>query len=361
MKKDNESPRAAWLYPALDLAATVTDVPLRYWKDVVAVGSYVHPTQKRGDGSPVDFELNADDLKTLVASFAEMSAAGDEPPVIKDHKETSDNTLGYIKGVRINGDRLQMLHEFTDDQSRDIALRNKVSAKLHPNYRMSNGKVLPLAISHVATTPKPVITQQDDWAIAAARGSERDDAPVLFLAVSIPAKEDQMKLTPEQMQRIKALAPASTEETALDLLLSAAEADHISVASLTAENTRLKKLPGTIELSAARKMELVENLDTYIELTAVKNQWPDACTSAVKKEFASDELLLSRNEAGDVLGRKLVEAIAPFIAKGILANAKEKTAIQLSREIPGNGEDRNKATGTNPYEETINRLAPSAT
>lgn len=368
----SEEVNSFWMHAPIELSGAQGDTPLRYWKDALACGSYVHPTQKypKGHakaGQSVCFSVDRDDLAALCGSYSEMASCGDEPPVVKDHAENSDNTLGYIKAARIspeNPDRLQLLHEFTDPAARDVALRNKVSVKLQPNYRMSNGKVLSLAISHVATTPKPVITQQSDWAIAAARGSECDDAPVLFLTAS-SAHGDNMPLDEKTMKRIKALAPNATEDDALDLLLSTAESEHreaAKVKDLEARLAKLEKLPGAVELSAARMAELDENFDTFIELQAVKNQWPDACKAAIKKQFAGDAILLSRDSDGEIPARQIIEAVAPFIAKGVLGNAKEKTPLQLSREVPSGAGDESQAPAfdENPLIKEARRLSGQA-
>ncbi len=330
---------AAWLYGGeLSLGgASDSSDPLKYSKDVLTCGHWVHPTQKNARGGQFEFDVTPDDLKTIVAGYNEMSAIGDEPPIVMDHKENSESTLGYMKGLAIDGDRIRMNAKFGDVQSRDIALRNKVSVKLVRNHRISNGKILPLAITHVSTTPRPVITQQNDWAIAAARGSECDETPVLFLTASTLQKDSNM-LDEKTMKRIKAIAPNATDDDAVELLLSTAETEHARLAEKTTAMAKaterlasLEKLPGAIELSTARKTELVENIDNFIEVSAIKSQWPQACTDAIKSVFKGDDgLLLSREADGGSRARKIIETIAPFIGKG-LAVDKERTIIQLSR------------------------------
>lgn len=355
---------AAWLAaPEISLSATeaisleyprtVGGKPAHYyWKDVLAVGNYVHP--KTG----FKFDIQPSDLKTLERSATMMLSSKHEPPVVKDHKENSDNTLGYIKAARVRDNRLQMLHQFIGDDARDLALRNKVSAKIVPKHRISNGEVLPIAITHVSTTPVPVISDQTDWSIAASAGSESDDAPVLILAAA--SGDPDMKISPEQMQKVKAIAPDATEESAFDLLLSAA---NTAITERDTLKTKLESQPSPVELSATEKTLLGRAVNAEAkafeaeigELTA-KGHMPrpvaEKMKAALRKDGEANHVLLSSTDGEP---NAIEFAISLFRDSKLGAQTTELSGAQILPD-PVKSDDKSK---TDPWASEIERIQGS--
>jgi hypothetical protein len=94
--------------------------------------------------------------------------------------------------------------------------------------------------------------------------------------------------------------------------------------------------PEVVELSATEKTLLAESAESAIELSAIKNDWPQAFTNEVKKFIGTDDagILLSRDEQGGSRFKSLLALLDGFPLKGLREHGKEKTGIQLSREIP---------------------------
>src|SRR5574338_585689 len=101
---------------------TVNGIPAHYfWRPVIADGEYVHPT------AGFKLSVDAQRRKQWEMNFRKMRAAGVEVPIVKDHKEDSDHTIGYVVDMKQDGSWLYELHQYLGEESRDVALKNRVS------------------------------------------------------------------------------------------------------------------------------------------------------------------------------------------------------------------------------------------
>lgn len=318
------------------------DKKFMVWKTVVTPGDFVHPNTGQR------FSITGADLDTFEASFAEMSAYGDLPAILSKHDEMDGRAgMGVIKGVRRHGDKLQMLHQFADEESLKAGMRANVSPRIRKNYQMSNGRVLPWAIPHVAVTTRPVLPLPNDWEILAARGGD-SEAPVFTYAA--PTPKGKLMLTPEQLERAKKLEPTVTEDNFADLLLSRAEQDEKNAEKDAADLKELNrqiadlksKQPAVLNLSASERNMGRRLLDSEVERTFAKQ--PRAVIDAVKQYVTDNtDLMLSGAEgqpdhfAGFL---KLVAALP--LKEGLAASGGEQTGVQLhdlSRAVPDAAND----------------------
>jgi hypothetical protein len=136
----------------------VNDLPaFYYWKDAIAVGSYVHPAK----GFSLD--ITRDRLDGFVNNFNRMRDNGVGVPILMDHAAEAAATLGWIVDVKRDGDRFLELHQFLGEEARDIGLRNKVSLGIDPAFVDGKGNQYGEAIVHSAVTPVPVVPGQGEF------------------------------------------------------------------------------------------------------------------------------------------------------------------------------------------------------
>ena len=127
----------------------------QYRKDVIKVGRFVHPRTGK------DVSVSAERLKHWQQSFHEMQAAGINIPIRNGH---DGDAIGHIAGATVAGEKMEMLHDFPDDGAVTIAKRNRfVSIGVVPTYTDAHGNTWKDVIDHVASTPVPVITGQDEF------------------------------------------------------------------------------------------------------------------------------------------------------------------------------------------------------
>jgi hypothetical protein len=172
--------------PPPGLSPTRNGLPcFYYWGDGLVVGKYTHPT--RG------FALNlaARDIDELCATFGRTRANGVDVPIVTDHVESAEATLGYIVGMKHEGGRGWLLHQFLGEDARDCGLRNKISVGIDPDFKDGKGNAYGRAIRHSAATPMPVITGQKGF--IAASGAEASGPVVLALSTAGDRQMDLMR------------------------------------------------------------------------------------------------------------------------------------------------------------------------
>lgn len=152
-----------------------------YWRQSMQDGDWTN--QAKGFTLPVTPQLRSEVEQT----FRAMKAGGDEVPVVKDHKETADATLGYVHDVRQVGPWMEELHQYLGDDAAETALRNKLSVGLEPNFKDSRNRQFKVALVHSAVTCRPVIPGQGDALIAASRGGSYD---ILPMSIALPPIEE---------------------------------------------------------------------------------------------------------------------------------------------------------------------------
>jgi hypothetical protein len=197
-------------------------------------------------------------LAALARNFYQMKRAGISVPILADHAERADATLGFIVDVKVENGWLRELHQFLGPEARDLGLRNGVSLGLAPEYVDGQGRNWGEAIAHSALTPLPVVAGQgpfeaakpaaasEIWMLAMTDDEDessavdppddagRDDTEDAIAAPPDPANpaapDGPFILTPEQMDRLRQLIPdadvldaATLVDRLLDLLEAANE------------------------------------------------------------------------------------------------------------------------------------------
>lgn len=295
-----------------------------YWRPVIADGDYVHPMKH--------FRLSVDAKrrKTWEDNFRRMAQHGEEVPVVEDHADDKSRaTLGYVVDVRQNGKWYEELHQYLGDESRDVALKNKISVGIDPAFRTGTGVELGDCIVHSATTCRPVVPGQGEAVLAASRGPASD---VLALSAA-PLQESDMDLTALR----KAIGAVDTVPDA-DVISHAA--GKLAVIP-TLENerdtarTELSRRPaGESEFPAAIAKGSVNNLHRTVELMAREGSLSAAQATAAKELIGTADkpnvLALSRTGA-DHPAEKWLEVLA-LGATGVKADGSPLTDVQeLSR------------------------------
>ena len=165
-----------------------------YWKDAIAVGSYVHPARQ------FSLTITRHRLDGYVANFNRMQTNGIGIPILMDHAPTAAATLGWIVSVKRDGDRLMELHQFLGESARDIGLRNKVSLGIEPNFIDGKGIAYGEAIVHSAVTPVPVVPAQGEF--EPVNLSDDSDSDILTLSLAAP----------EEINRVRSYLNPAAEE-----------------------------------------------------------------------------------------------------------------------------------------------------
>jgi len=150
-------------------------------------------------------------LAEIEQSFRDMQADGIKIPIYgtthtqalndfhsEDPARVAENCLGYMSGAIHDGDQLDMLYDFADDEAVQIAKRvQQVSACIEPDFTSfidGKEKKYSNAITHVLLTPEPAMPDQDEFAEAAcfSRVPTADAAPAM-LAQGADTSDDEVR------------------------------------------------------------------------------------------------------------------------------------------------------------------------
>jgi len=324
-------------------------LPIHFkWQDAAIAGQWKHPTK--------GFTLSIDNARIdkWVKGIELARSNGVDLPIVKDHKETADSTLGYIYGARQNNGRLELLNGYIGDDALKIAQRNKLSIGIDPNFKDSHGTSYGEAIRHVAVTPIPVIHGQQGF-LAASRDGQQE--PEYLIPV---AKEtNDMTLTDEQRKEIcDVLGVEHVDDDAAISLLTATVTD-LQTECLTLSAAKDEATKQITELSAAQAVEPevftpsasdIENAKLRIELSATKGDIPEWLGKALKAKLDATPLLLSRD--GDDKPTLVCDILAMFDGAKLGVKTQEKTGVQtLSRDVPDG--EKPAASKVNPWKADI--------
>ena len=124
-------------------------------RPLLKVGFYKHPL--KGWTLDVDHER----IDRLVAAFDRMKADGIDVEVVEDHRSEAAAVLGYVTGLRRQGDWLIGTHELRGERAIDLAERvHNSSVMIEPEYRGGNGTFYGEAILHSSIVTQPVVPGQ---------------------------------------------------------------------------------------------------------------------------------------------------------------------------------------------------------
>ena len=281
---------------------------LRFRKDVIPVGTFYN-------NGPRGWRLDVtqDRMRKWVDAFAAMRRDGIDVPILKTHvfgdrdengKAVSEQVLGRLEDLRIEGDTLYAECAFNSDESADLAVRvGRTSPGILRQYMGGNGKQYGEVIEHLAITPRPVVPGQKDFGflrIAAARDDMPDEVPVFVLQ-----RSEGMELQEflQELQGIVGLDELSTDD-ALDRIKTVwEERDKVTsetrsqLEALQAEIEKLKKANRPKELDPDLKDQLQEAAEDGFD-QLVSNGKIVPAVAAELKQGLTNEFCLSRSLSG---------------------------------------------------------------
>lgn len=216
-------------------------VPVAYFaKDVIAAGAYRHPSTGES------FTVTPARIDKWVHTFNAMRAAGFEVPTPTDHAAglpeprsatlvLSRDNLGFVVKAERVGDRLRLIHQVIGEDAVQVALRNRASIYVHPNFVDEKGRAWGEAIVHSSYTPIPVIGGMGSF-VPFAASREQPPAPVFVLS-----REGTMPMTPEQKKKVVAMLVASGKSQAEAEAMSDSDLLDFLISQLTDEVGELSR------------------------------------------------------------------------------------------------------------------------
>lgn len=327
------------------LAGSTTDAngsPVKtYVKDLIRVGDWVMPST--GD----EFSVTAADLDNWVAQFDRMNANGVKVHVPSGHTNEADANRGYVVGMFREGDTLYGRIELIGADAIAMASRTEVSIYVPPSLKDGKGNVYTSPIEHVALTPIPVVSGQDQFRpIAASRGEAPKQVPVFRLS-----QEPGMNPHLVSIAKMHGIDPSAYSDDAalhdaikakMDTMSGGAEASKAELsavkASLAASRAELAAMktpaePDPLVLSLSRKNRNLE-IDGLVNAGKVI----PAVAKALKAAWVPDDagtLKLSLSPAACGLFDATLAAIGQMDHK-ILGEQTKAQGVALSRTEPGN-------------------------
>lgn len=320
------------------------EFPVAYfWKDVIPAGEF--EDNKTGRRLSVPGKR----LDGWVEKFHAMRAAGIEIPAPKDHSAKADDNLGFVLDAKRNGDRLSLLYQVIGEDGALVALRNRASVCIDPDYVDETGKHWGDAIIHSAFTPTPVITGMGEFVPFAASRDRQAETPIYYLsaeqgdppmdlkalreALGAAADVPDEKLPDLAAQRLTALRTESTTA------LSRATAAEAKVSELDAKVVTLSRTPAAPDPEALR--DRADLTVGRIDLAVSRGDLPPFIATKLKEKVNAggkpNAFMLSR--ADDLGDRPVDFVLALFDGAKLNPPAGSKSGTQLlSREIPGQSE-----------------------
>ena len=292
-----------------DLPKKIGGEPVRYvWKDIARPGTF-DARNVNGGWSELSIDEAREDR--FLRTFQEMKKDGVDVPIPEDHSGGARKNMGFLIDMRRTGNRLEGLMQLIGEDAHRTAARNRVSPKIVPTAYVGQ-KTYTDAIAHVALTPTPVITRQNDPVMVASREAAADaTAPTPAAEKSTMAKT--INCSDEQYAALLSLEPALKE------------ADPVkAVDALIAK----LKAPGAVELSRESFDKTKAELDAanakIAELSrAHAAPIPEVLMSRHEASSAQIDLAVSRSELTPVMAKR---------AKDSLGAADKPNAFLLSRD-----------------------------
>jgi len=312
----------------------------RFKKDMLKVGVYTHPVWEW------TLDITEERLHHFVTVFKEMRANGVDVEVPLDHSRSAADNLGYVVDMFVELDKegvltLYGIHEIRGQEGIDIVRRNKnVSVAIERDFKDGQGNVYGEAIIHSSIVQQPVVPGQDDFEIAASRGTVRQ-IPVFTLSNT---KEN--KMNEEMLQKVRELLGASDDLTEENVLSRITE----KIQSLTSKAEELQKenidLKAKSESNSSTASKIDKNLAEQMGTTAEQqlSLLVDAgkITPAVKNKLT--EALIGKTGSRNIMALSIGDNNAPSLLSKVIDALKENDIVQLgertgvqvlSRSVPG--------------------------
>lgn len=326
----------------------------RFLKDLIAVGTYTHPTDKW------KLKVDAARLAAWAATAAKMIANGVEIPFNRDHKDGTDNFVGYLVGATTKGGRLLGVLEARGAKAIEDCKRvNRVSIEVLPNFVDGKGRKYGEAIVGVAITSKPVVPRQKGFVpIAASLGDQAAVGPELQLDVGDVtvdfAKIKEALGTDTEVTEANCVELITAEMAGRAARIAASKKIDSIVKGQGETITALRASLATAKEAAEGKEfsldpdvadQLAEGLDAHLNALVASGS---LCPAARDKlapilcgvDGARPIRLLSRRAAGEgadkSIGRQILEALRD---NKVVATGERTGRQTLSRTVPGDGDE----------------------
>jgi hypothetical protein len=283
-------------------------IPVSYLeKDAAETGPYRHPVTGQ------EFELDEARMDMWADKFNKMRAAGVEIPCPIDHSEKAEDNRGFTVKLRRDGNKLRFTSQVVGEDGALLALRNRCSVKINPNFVDEKKRNWGEAIEHISFTPIPVISGQGPFVpIAASRGG----TPILILS----KRSDPMPLNEQLVKSLRQRLGAA-DDVAEDKLVEQA------VAKLGEVIPKLAEAEPALALSRTQAdtiTTLTRERDAAKTALAAANKAPDL---DILKESAANkvekiELLLSKGKCTKPQAEKLKKALADGDKPSVLMLSK---------------------------------------
>jgi hypothetical protein len=304
-------------------------VPVAYfWKDAIAVGDYVHPTTKQ------KLSVDAPRIDGWVKNFHAMTRAGIEIPTPADHKAGALDNLGFVVDAKRNGDRLQLLHQVIGEDAAMVALRNRCSLCIDPDYTDERGHKWGDAFTHSAFTPKPVVTGMGEFTpFTASRDGEQQGTPIYYL--SADDNERSPEMDGKQLREALGVAVDVPDDKLIEQVKTLREANN----QLTTQVANLSRTAPSVDpvILADRN----ESKREKIELSMARGDMPKVVADKLLAALPADKpstFMLSRHDGLDTTPIDFVLGLFKDAKIGVAVGTT--TGIQkLGRDIPGGEQD----------------------
>ena len=294
--------------------------PITYLdKDTIEEGQYVDPKT----GGVV--KASRKDIESWAKKLNEMSAAGVlEPSIPMDHSRKSSDNLGIVKRAKVREvggkARLVLTHALVGDEAPLIALRNRCSLGIDPNYVDGKGKKWGSVIVHSAITPDPVVAGMGEFTPAQLSRGQAGNTVYL-----LSRKEPVMAMDPKKKKALCKML--GMDDSTPDETLMSKVPDEDAQDQIAKQDEDMKTLGRAIETLSRDLASVTEERDqAQTAVTTLSRDEPEVDDSTL---YMLSRSLQTEREAAIVAGG-VDEATAKKI-DAILNDGNKPSKIALSR------------------------------
>jgi len=334
-------------------------------KTIMRVGTYVHPKLQWR------FVVTRDRLDRYVAAFRRMRDDGVDVSVVADHSWSARDCLGFLVGMRREGDELIGTHELRGKESIELARKvPRTSVWIDRLAKAGNGTTYGEAIVHNSISQSPIIPgMTDDFIPVAAPVVETKATVPVMVFANDPLDDKEITMNSETLKKLQEmLGVADLKEEgvcdAIGALLTTQKTEKetldASVADLTTKVTTLETQLEELKASKSHEgdgkkneeldPDVAEVVASSVETIAASCVEAGTITPHVSKELqkmlmgvAGKRNSFALSMKGAANGRPLALSVFNLLRQNDPVKLAEQTGRQvtsLSRHVPdGTGED----------------------
>lgn len=324
---------------------TKKKIPVSYFeKDAIECGDFKHPTTGQ------EFSIDAHRLDRWVQKFDQMRAAGVEVPCPIDHSDKAEDNRGFTLKMRRDGNKLKVTPQVFGEDGALLALRNRCSVKIEPDFVDEKGRHWGECISHVSFTHVPVISGQGPFVpIAASRGQQ--SVPVYYLSASSQQQEVQMDLT--QLRTSLGADSKLADEKLIELAIAKLNDGKKAATDLADVQTKLSKAeekvvslsrtptPPDPEVMSDRADNYLDKLENSVARGEMPIEFAKKLQPLAKAADGKPNVFMLSRHA-DIGARPFDLILDLFKDQKFGVKTGEESAIQLNRTVPGEKNDTAK-------------------